>query len=58
MAYGVTGGANERVSGSVVLSLSFVPQASGLILRIQILESTADILNQNPWGGVHVCVYN
>lgn len=47
MAYGDVGGANERVSGSVVLNLSFVSQASGLLLRILILEPTADILNPN-----------
>lgn len=47
MAYGVVGRANERVSGSAILNLCVVSQASGLLLRILILESTADILNQN-----------
>lgn len=54
MAYGDVGRANERVSGSVVLNLSFVSQASGLLLRILILEPTADILNPNLW--VCICV--
>lgn len=47
MAYGVVGRANERVSGSAIFNLCVVSQASGLLLRILILESTADILNQN-----------